>query len=234
MTLTLPDINGKTPQQQLEQMKTYLYQLVSYLQVTQGTANNAETQALQRYVPAGIAQGSGVDPQSWAAVKALIIKSADIVEAFYQEMSTRFEGKYVASSDFGTYTEETDLILQATSKEITQLYENVQTLTMDTESLIQTTAYIRSGLLDHEADGRPIYGIEVGQTDENEAGEKLFNAYARFTADRLSFYDSYGKELAWISGERLYITNVEITGSLVGGGYTVDISDGWAWKWTGG
>lgn len=232
MTLKLPDITGKTTQQQIEQMKTYLYGLVRYLQTVQGTASSGAVQIRQDETLAA-ARESTVDPQSWAATKALIIKSAEIVEAFSTEINTKLEGKYVAQSDFGTYTEETALTLQETNEAITQFYENIQTLQSETEQLRSTTAYIRSGLLDYEADGKAVYGIEVGQTDVNEAGEELFNAYARFTADRLSFYDRQGKDLAWISGERLYITNVEITGSLVGGGYTVDISDGWAWKWTG-
>ena len=233
MTLTMPDINGKTTAQQVQQMKSYLYRLVSYLQVAQGSMQTAEATALQTRSPVTVAGGQ-VSPESWAATKALIIKSAQIVEAFSEKIGVTLDGKYVAQSDFGTYTEETSAKLEATDKTVEQLYTNVQTLNAQTEQLINTTAYIRSGLLDYNEDGSPIYGIEVGQKNTDETGTETFNAYARFTAERLSFYDAYGNELAWVSGYKLFITHVEITGSLVGGGYEVDFSDGWAWKWIGG
>lgn len=232
MTLTMPDITGKTTQQQVEQIKNYLYQLVGYLQVNQG-ANNPSVTAFT--VPAPLAQGSQgeVTEESWNTIKSLIIKSAQIVEAVSEKVGVDLEGKYVAQSDFGTYTQETSTKLEATDKAVEQLYTNVQTLDTQTRQLIETTAYIRSGLLGDAEDGAPIYGIEVGQKNEVD-GTETFNAYARFTADRLSFYDSLGNELAWISGYKLYITHVEITGSMVGGGYEVDFSDGWAFKWVGG
>lgn len=229
LTLQYPDINGKTPTQQIGQIKTYLYQLVSYLQVAQNTMQNAEAVSLQAHVPVTVVGGGQISQEAWNTTKSLIIKSAQIADAFYEKISTRLEGQYVAQSDFGTYTQETAAQLEATSTALTQLYTNLQTLDAQTQQLINTTAYIRSGLLDENEDGSPVYGIEVGQKDTDETGTETFNAYARFTADRLSFFDSYGKELAWVSGYKLYITHVEITGSLVGGGYEVDLSDGWAW-----
>ena len=233
MTLELPDINGSTVSQQVEQLKTYLYQLVGYLQVAQSSVQNAEAVAVQRRAPVAAVAGGQISQELWQATKSLIIKSAQIVEAFSQKIGQELSGKYVAASDFGTYTKDTESRLEATDEAVTQLYSNVQTLAGQTGQLIETTAYIRSGLLDENPDGTPIYGIEVGQKDEKN-GAEAFNAYARFTAGRLSFYDQYGKELAWVSGYKLFITHVEITGSIVGGGYEVDLSNGWAWKWIGG
>lgn len=229
MTLQLPDFNGATTSQKVGKIETYLYQLARYLQVAQNTVQNVEATAQQSGVPASAAAGGQITQDGWNATKSLIIKSAEIVDAFYEKISTRLEGQYVAQSDFGTYTQETAAQLEATSTALTQHYTNLQTLNAQTQQLINTTAYIRSGLLDENEDGSPVYGIEVGQKDTDETGTETFNAYARFTADRLSFFDSYGRELAWVSGYKLYITHVEITGSLVGGGYEVDMSDGWAW-----
>lgn len=229
MALQLPDFNGATTSQKVGQIETYLYQLVRYLQVAQNTVQNTEAVAQQKGTMPATAVGGEISQAAWNATKSLIIKSAQIVDAFYEKISTRLEGEYVAQSDFGTYTKQTAAALAATSEALTQLYTNLQTLDAQTQQLINTTAYIRSGLLDEDEDGRPVYGIEVGQKDTDETGAETFNAYARFTADRLSFFDSYGKELAWVSGYKMYITHVEITGSIVGGGYEVDLSDGWAW-----
>ena len=60
--------------------------------------------------------------------------------------------------------------------------------------------------------GIPVYGIEVGQRTEVN-GEEVFDKYARFTANRLSFFDANGNEVAYISDYKLFISNVEVTGS---------------------
>ena len=48
----------------------------------------------------------------------------------------------------------------------------------------------------------------------------MFNKFARFTADKLSFYDQNGNEVAYISDRKLYITHVEVTGSFLMGGFS--------------
>lgn len=231
MTLQLPQISGTTAQQ-LTQIRSYLYQLVEYLQVAQNATQDREAAALQSHAPA--AGGStGVSQESWNTFKALIIKSAEIVEAFSEKIDAELSGKYMAQSDFGTYTADTNLKLQANSERIDQVYSSVETLDTDTKQMRETSAYIRSGQLDTDSEGNPVYGIEVGQRN-TDGNVETFDAYARFTAGKLSFYDNNRVEVAYVSNYKMYITNVEITGSLMGGGYTVDMSDGWAWVWTGG
>lgn len=72
---------------------------------------------------------------TFSELKALIIKSADVVEAYYQEFSRRLEGLYVAQSDFGTYTEQTAATLNANSTSITLAFENQQAITTDVTNL---------------------------------------------------------------------------------------------------
>ena len=234
MTLQLPDINGATTSQQVAQMKTYLFQLARYLQVAQNTVQNTEAVAQQKNAAAIAAAGGQISEAAWNTTKSLIIKSAQIVDAFYEKINDRLEGEYVAQSDFGTYTQQTAAELEATSTALTQLYTNIQTLNAQTQQLLNTTAYIRSGLLDEDENGRPVYGVEVGQTDVDETGAEIFSKYARYTAEGLTLYNEYGQPQAWITGYKMYITQVEITVSIVGGGYEVDLSDGWAWEWIGG
>ena len=196
-----------------------------------GTAAAINTQARQEAVQA--------DPVStFAGVKNLIIKSADIVNAYYAEISQRLEGVYVAQSDFGTYAQETAMEIRANSQSLQQLYTNTQELsdTVDGlyDSVIGTNAYLKSGLLDEKADGTPIYGLEIGQSN-TVGGQAVFDKFARFTADRLSFYDSSDVEVAYISDYKLYITNAEITGSLwLSGRFKIYYKGGLAFQWMGG
>ena len=75
---------------------------------------------------------------------------------------------------------------------------------------------IQAGLLDYDEEGVPVYGLEIGQRSIRD-GTEIFCKYARFTADRLAFYDRNGNEVAYISDRKLFITHVQITGSLVTG-----------------
>lgn len=99
-------------------------------------------------------------------------------------------------------------------------------------ALIEVNAYIKSGLLTYNAEGVPVYGLEIGQETEID-GEKTFNKFARFTSDRLSFYDQNDSEVAYISDYRLYISEAQISGNLIIGGFIIDSSDGLLFRWAG-
>lgn len=286
INLRLPNITGLTEKEQVLQMRNYLYQLVGELQFafndTSSASSNVVASSQQN---GGTAVYSNIDVKTaFPVLKSLIIKSADIVDAYYDEISKRLEGVYVAQSDFGTYKEETTQAISATSSDITQAFDNIQTinttlsgevsgikknvedttkalsdsisatasdleesigdvsenlggkidaLTKNVDALLTVNAYIKSGRLYYNDEGLPVYGIEVGQTN-NVNGEDVFKKFARFTADRLSFYDQNNDEVAYISDYKLYITSVEILYNLIGGGFMLDFSRGFTLKYAGG
>lgn len=239
INLRLPNITAHNEAGQLMQVKSYLYQLVEQLNVAlttvEGTANMAVAQAKSA---ASMDSSDDKAQVSFNSIKALIIKSADIIEAYYEEISARLEGDFVAISDFGTFQETTLQELEATSTGISQLYSNIQTLTTEIENLehsvIEVNAHINSGLLYYDEDGAPIYGLEVGQRTEID-GVEVFNKYAQFTAAKLAFFDQNGIEVAYISDKKLFITHAEVTGSFRMGGFvdTVKSDGGIVSKWVG-
>ena len=213
-----PNITASNDRERLQQMQSYLYRMAQQLQWafdTLETGSNAVSQT--RILPSQNAQKAASQDTTFAGLKDLIIKSADIVNAYYVQISKRLEGKYVAQSDFGTYTEQTSQEIQENSSNINQLFTNVRTLsdTVDEmyNSTFSTNAYIKTGLLAEKEDGTPIYGLEVGQTNSVD-GVQFFDKFARFTADRLSFYDRNDIEVAYISDYHLHITNASISGTL--------------------
>lgn len=102
-------------------------------------------------------------------------------------------------------------------------------------SLIEVNANVKTGLLYYDAGEIPVYGLEIGQRTKLD-GEEVFNKFARFTADRLSFYDQNGTEVAYISDFKLYIRSAEIVNSQKLGGYmdVVKADGGVVTKWVGG
>lgn len=423
--LRLPNITGPTDHDRLVQMQSYLYQFVEQLQwaLSNVDTSNADVvapvaQSLLPPVSYGVMlTGDGDDPQAtFNSIKALIIKSADIVEAYYEEISRRLESVYVAQSDFGDFAQKTAQEIEETSTSTTQRFENIQviianqggelenvkgslqtigadisyaqkdivTIHSEIESLdgsiasvggavnlldeelqtskqelqgsvaaakeeltgsidsaktelsgkvddvdadlqgaktstneriddtnesvgnlgvalndansrianvdqnlqeakenlseniqgvresvtgvnalledakatlrgsiddlavyvtglqdviIGVTAYLKSGLLYYTDAGIPVYGLEIGQSVKDEvSGEEVFNKYARFTSEKLSFFDSNGIEVAYISDKKLYIRIAEITVSFkIGGLISLVMNNGdVVEKWVGG
>lgn len=225
MDIRYPNITGKDTEAQLLQVRSYLHQLVDQLN---WALKNVESGSSGSDVYMGNAYASApgeTDAKGKAtfnSVKALIMKSADIVNAYYEQINARLTGVYVAQSDFGTYVEQTEQQIEANSSYINQMYDSMQQILDDIagleNSLIEVNAHIKSGLLDYADDGSPVFGLEIGQKTEID-GEEVFNQFARFTAEKLSFYDSNGIEVAYISDKKLYITHIEVTGSFTQGGF---------------
>ena len=238
--LRYPSFNARTESEQ--QLKNYLHQLVDQLQFALNTVGATSTTVV-KHISQNQQQTASTNKDAAATfndIKSLIIKSADIVDAYYQEISSRLNGVYVAESDFGIFTEETEQKITQSSTGIEQLFSNSQAiLTEEIEKLnfylAEVNAHIKSGLLYYDTNGIPVYGLEIGQT--NTIGEvKEFIKFARFTADRLSFYDQNDQEVAYVSDQKLYIRNVEITSSYKTGGYVDMVMPGGGviTKWVGG
>ena len=235
MDIRMPNITATTPQGQMEQVRSYLFQMVQQLNFS---LKAVEEKALEAQTTAeGSAKNEVQQAQStFNSIKGLIIKSADIVNAYTESISTKLEGQYVAQSDFGTFLNTTIADIQADSEAIEQKYGNFQEILDalgERVSEIAANAYIRSGLLDYSDDGHGIYGIEIGQTD-TEDGVVTFNRYSRFTSDGLSFFDNNGIETAYIKNSTLYITNAVVKGTLQVGKYVLDPTYGLALLWMGG
>ena len=282
INLRLPNITGLSEREQISQIRSYLYQLVPELQLAlsdKGASSDVVVASSGKETKSSSNTNFNVTGL-FTTLKPLIIKSADIVDAYYDKISKKLEGAYVAQSDFGTFTESTAQAIQENSVEIAQVFTNIQTidtnlssevsgikqdvedatkelsdsiskteselsesingistqieaLAQSVDAILTVDAYIKSGLLYYNDAGLPIYGVEVGQTN-NVNGENVFKKFARFISDRLSFYDQNDTEVAYISDYKLYITSVEILYSLVGGGFKLDFSRGFTLKYAGG
>lgn len=211
--IRLPELTGGSEQEQLQQIRSYLYQLAGQLQYALGTVSiqtEKEVQALR----AAAAKSTSVTPAAtFTSIKSLIIKSAEIVDAWYEQVERRLEGQYVAQSAFGDYAERTEQAIRENSEGITRSFTDVQELQSRVEGIasavLETQAYIRTGLLYYREDGGPMYGVEIGQQSSAE-GVVRFRKFARLTAEKLSFYDSSDVEVAWISDRQLHITEADI------------------------
>lgn len=164
-------------------------------------------------------------------VDGLLIENRDLagrvsgLEITTESITTYVEEKCVTDDEFTSYKSTSE----QTARGFTQRFEVVE------EGMRETNAHIKTGLLDTNADGTPVYGMEIGQRTDVD-GVETFDKYARFTAEKLSYYDSNGNEVSYISDKKQYVTHTEVTGSSKLGGFvdTVLSNGGVVTKWVGG
>ena len=233
--IRFPNITANDEAGQLLQVKNYLYQLVEQLNWGLNEVEKAQTGT----ATPSVVVDKGIAPEdaesTFNSIKALIIKSADIVKAYEDTILTDFNGMYFAESDFGTYIVETNRSIEENSKNVTETYSKIQTITnkdrtgsLDKleDDVRKTNGYIKRGEL---PDGS--IGVEIGETTEDGS----FLRYARFKADRLSFFDESGTEVAYIGAGCLYVVGKTVfLGEIQLGSYKTDTSDGLAFTWIGG
>ena len=109
--IRLPNITGTTEREQLIQVKSYLHQLAEQLQWALQNVDTSNNASVVMPTARSLAPSSGnvsgeIDAQAtFASIKSLIIKSAEIVDAYYDEINAKLEGLYVAQSDFGAFVD---------------------------------------------------------------------------------------------------------------------------------
>lgn len=246
--IRFPNITATTDTGKLQQMQSYMRQLVEQLN---WALNNIDSISIQPNATASTAVSTAKDDpvSNFNSIKGLIIKSADIVKAYYEEIDKllKLSGEYVAEATFpegsATFVEKTNLSVDANSQNINLLFTDMQEILSNIDTIVNeqkdVKAHIKAGVLYYDDAETPIVGVEIGQT-VTQNGSEVFNKFARFTADRLAFYDPMASAdddpIAYISGYNLHITNVTIKGSLKTGGYkdTIDANGGIVTRWEEG
>lgn len=255
--IRLPNINASTESGQLQQIRTYLYQFAEQLN---WALNTLETNpgggnvVVQTAAGSNVANTEGAKAQeTFNSIKNLIIKSADIVEAYYEEIDNliSLNGKYAAQADFGEggvakYIENTNMSISATSQYVDQKFQRTETIDgaevvtgeyklADIDKRIRKQeGSIRYGNVKTTLteDGNTI-GIEVGEIDT--VNDVATSRFATFSAAGIELYDGTTNTppVAIISKWMITITNAKFTGNVWLGKYRVDTSNGVAFKWEG-
>lgn len=148
---------------------------------------------------------------------------------------------YTEKSNFNEFRQKTESDLTANSTAIEQRYTEIKTVEQKVlgvdgkvtdvqKKVTETAGYIRTGKVAEDESGNPIYGVKIGQTDT--AGN--YNAFAQFTAGRISFFDEAGQEISHFAGKDFYIDSGIIVQNLNLGGYELRRNKGLGFKWIGG
>lgn len=248
----MPPVPEGTPGEQIAAQYAYLFQMAQQLNL----ALEQWDGAAQESRDASSASSAGTRPESAEAVaagyerlRALIVKTADTVEQKMERLRTELAGQYMALSDFGTYVERLNAVIEADPSALTQYYRYFSQLQSAVDAVdarftayrTATEGYIKTGIVDRDG-AVPIYGVAVGQdletsVDEDTGDTVIEKSHFRavFTARQLAFWED-GVEVAHVSDHRLYINHVAALSSLTVGQWrlTGEASDGLVVKWIGG
>lgn len=252
---TPPALRGE-PEQQLSLMSSYLFRLSEALNVA---LNSLSERSYTSATEVQVSKSDSVNKSlatdttvaSYNELRGLINNTSIYVHSEIDKLSTELERQYVAiSDDWGTFQENISSSIEGTAEGIIQSYgydAEIQTLQEEAAGFsaykISTEGYIRQGFIDYDENNIPIVGIAIGQgltstkvTINGIEYQKIDStaSCAFYTATKVSFRIN-GQEVAYVSNRKLYIGDVEITGSVVlGGKWMISTASGLSIKWIGG
>lgn len=228
-------------QEQLVRQYSYLFQMAQQLNVALGQLESGGTSAPS----GGTAAPAAEREQQYQTLKSMIVKTADTVQRRMDQLSAKLTGEYVAASEFGTYVERLNAYLEANPEALTQYYSFFADLQASTETVsaafeqyrLETEGYIRTGIVCYDG-AVPQYGVAVGQNlicreVDGETVVEQNDFRATFTASKLSFWQD-ASEVAYVSNNRLYITNITVLEGMSIGEWEISSENGLVIRWMGG
>lgn len=217
MSYIKPPILRGTAEQQLAALRDYLFRLTSDLDAAesadeeQGAAvvtNRDGTKTLK----AGGGSTAEIDERlksSANELRALIIKSANEVEAYADSKTESYDERYLARSDFGTFQSTLQTQIETTARGVVESYDYQSSISAAADSIERLDSLIsgeiRRGMITDPATHETALGIAIS--------ERLSFTGASQTVDGLTYYElSPGQTLGlytatgwqfWINGVRV-------------------------------
>ena len=206
LTLQYPPMTGGDAAQQLDGLRRYLVQLTDELNGADWSAGAVLTQISQSIDASALSKEERLTELSgFAALKTLIIKTADFAAENSEAFKLKLSGNYVAVSDFGKYWQEASMTIDGNEFGIRQLYEF--SAGVNNAFTVNSKQYVKTGLLYYNG-VKPVYGVGVGNIETTVANDKEIidktkNELLTVTPGRLSFWQN-GSEVAYLSEKKLH------------------------------
>lgn len=206
LTLQYPPMSGGSAQEQLEGLRRYLIQLTDQLSGADWSARSVLQEVSQAIDADSLRDGARrTELEGFAALKSLIIKTADYAAENSETFRLKLSGNYVAVSDFGKYWQNATMTVDGNEFGIRQLYDF--SAGVNNKFTVDSKQYVKTGLL--YFDGvKPVYGVGVGNiattvANESEVLDKTQNELVTVTPGRLSFWQG-GSEVAYLAEKKLH------------------------------
>lgn len=203
----MPPILSGSSQQQIAALRDYLVRLSRSIDA-------AETAALTTSPKSGakaIAAAQSRDSKSENELRALIVKTAGIVEHRVETLSQTLHEDYMAKSDFGEYSEQISTLFSATARQVVESYDFTAQIEALSAAGKETERHISAlrgeicrGIIQDPATGESALGIAIAEnlsfTGETVT-ENGVEYYRLSPGQTLGIYTSSGWQF-WINGAK--------------------------------
>ena len=231
---TPPQLRG-TSEQQLKQVYAFLFRLSENLNVALnefGVADKDEKKADAQATKGGASDDGGYDD-----LRSLIINTAGVIRKEMDVVESELNSRYVAISDqWGTYQETIQTTITETAEAVVRDFDYDAKIEGLQAYIRSTEGYIKQGFIDYDAEGNPILGIAIGQnlqyTDEETGRLNAEQSCAFYTSEKVSFRIN-GQEVAYVSNAKLYIHDMEVTGTVILNDWLLSTANGFVIKYVG-
>lgn len=228
LNLAYPKRTEGSVQEQLAALQRSMRDIIDQLNLADWSA-----EAILQEISTGINEDAALRTEkekkqsAFASLKQLIIKTADFSMENSEQFTKTLQGGYVAKSTFGEYAEATSATIEINSKGITQLFDYTAGINSKDERYgVTARQYVKTGLLFHDENAQPVYGVGVGnistKTELNgEVIDETQGEVVTVTPGRISFWQQ-GLEVAYLTGKKLHFPSgtLEALGAKISGEIT--------------
>ena len=228
LNLAYPKRTEGSVQEQLAALQRSMRDIIDQLNLADWSA-----EAILQEISTGINEDAPLRTEkekkqsAFASLKQLIIKTADFSMENSEQFTKTLQGGYVAKSTFGEYAEATSATIEINSKGITQLFDYTAGINSKDERYgVTSRQYVKTGLLFHDENAQPVYGVGVGnistKTELNgEVIDETQGEVVTVTPGRISFWQQ-GLEVAYLTGKKLHFPSgtLEASGAVLTGTLT--------------
>lgn len=228
LNLAYPKRTEGSVQEQLAALQRSMRDIIDQLNLADWSA-----EAILQEISTGINEDAALRTEeekkqsAFASLKQLIIKTADFSMENSEQFTKTLQGGYVAKSTFGEYAEATSATIEINSKGITQLFDYTAGINSKDERYgVTARQYVKTGLLFHDENAQPVYGVGVGNiTTKTELNGEVIDEkqgeVVTVTPGEIAFWQQ-GLKVAYLSGKKLHFPSgtLEASGAVLTGTLT--------------
>lgn len=246
MMYELPPQAQGTPEQQLMALRDYLVRLARDLDRA-GNTDMVITDIVGKATKAVEKETVKVIQDQSQTLKALIVKNANEITAYADEINTDLHSHYVAISDYGNYYEQIDTKVQQTARGTIESYHYTEAIDALDNYMTDLNGQIRRGLIEDPDTHEVHLGIAISESlsftgQTQEVGGVTY--YELTPGQTLGLYTSTGWQF-WINGVKrgwfssqdsmLHVSNIIVESKLrAGADWEISTSGGFGLRYIGG
>lgn len=244
-----PILTGST-EQRINVLRDYLVRQCRREALAESKREESRTALSQTSAGPTVSDGGDND----SSLRALIVKTAGIVEENMDRLRLELRGDYLAISDFGEYQESIRSLIQASARQIVESYQFDSRLRAAEsaagelrEQVTSLEGEIRRGILTDPETGEIAFGIAIGEklSFTGESVVRDGESYERLAPGQsLALYTAQGWQY-WINGSKrgwfdaadgqLHVRNLRAEEGLsLGGDWLITQAGGFGIRYTGG